>query len=139
MFDFIIMDNPEYNVSHEYVDAVEKRLNIQFPEILRCYYTEHNFAEIEERPFEVLGMTFCVEFIMPLNNAKICVESILKINENDEWIPKTFIPLAEDVDADDYYWDSSDGKVYYLTMGNIENPIPVCDSVEEFFELINNA
>lgn len=56
---------------------------------------------------------------------------------NNEYIPKTFIPLAEDVDNDDYYWDKETGKVFYLAMSNVENPIPICDSVEEFFKLLN--
>ena len=137
MFDFIISDDPESNVTDEFVDEFEKRWSIKFPEVLRTYYTNYQFAEIEERPFVVLGMEFCVEFIMPLVNSKRSVEKILEINEGNEWIPRSFIPLAVDIDADNYYWDSNDGKVYYLTVGNIENPIPICDSVEEFFKLMS--
>ena len=69
----------------------------------------------------------------------MCVEKILSFNENNEYISKTLIPLAEDTDGEDFYWDSASGKVYYISMENVENPVPICDSVEQFFEILNKS
>lgn len=139
MFEFIKSERPQDNVSHSYLDELEKKWDIHFPDILREYYTEHNRAITPEISFtgRIVDIDFCVEFILPVTGARISVEEIMQVNADDKWIPKTFIPLARDVDADYYYWNANSGKVYYLTMGNIHNPIPVCDSVEEFFDILD--
>ena len=123
----------------EYVRALEKRLNIRFPDILTAYYTQCNCSELPQNSFSVLGMDFSVEFIIPLKYGNVCVEKILSFNAGNEYVPKTFIPLAEDIEGEDFYWDASNGKVYYLCMGNVENPIPICDSVETFFRWIRDS
>lgn len=139
MLDFVCNVKPERNVSIEYVRALEKRLNIRFPNILTAYYTQCNCSELPQNSFSVLGMDFSVEFIIPLMNGNVCVEKILSFNAGNEYISKTFIPLAEDIEGEDFYWDASNGKVYYLSMGNVENPIPICDSVETFFRWIRDS
>ena len=99
----------------------------------------HNRSELEEFSFLIHNLEFSVEFIIPLRYGNICVEKILSFNEGNEYISKTFIPLAEDIDGEDFYWDSSSGKVFYLSMENIDNPIPICDTVEQFFEILNKS
>lgn len=137
MFEFLHTENLEENVSQQYIDSVERKYNITFPDILRVYYNEHNGGEIEEVPFVMHNLEFCVEFIIPLKYGTVNVEKLLELYMDDEYFPKGFVPLAEDVDGDDYFWDARDGRVYYLTMGNIDNPIPIARSVEEFFEILN--
>lgn len=139
MFDFISYDTKEKNVTPEYIDELEGKLNIKFPDILRKFYTNHNMAELAEFAFMIHDLEFSVEFIMPLLYGNMHVEKILSLNEDNKYIPKTFIPLAEDVDGENFYWDSSNGKVYYLSLENVENPIPICDSVERFFEILNDS
>lgn len=139
MFKFISKDSNIENVSLDYIREFENKWNIKFPEILIDYYTNHNTAELEEFTFYIHNLAFSVEFIIPLKYGNVCIEKILSFNESNEYISKTFIPLAEDIDGDDFYWDASNGKVYYLSMGNVENPIPICDSVEQFFEILNKS
>lgn len=139
MFNFISGENSEKNVTHEYINELENKLNIKFPDILIDFYTHYNTADIREFSFFVHNLEFSVEFIIPLLYGNVCVEKILSFNESNEYISKTFIPLAEDVDGEDFYWDASNGKVYYLSMENVEHPIPICDSVEQFFEILNNS
>ena len=52
---------------------------------------------------------------------------------------ETLIPLAEDEDGEHFYWDSKTGKVCFICRENVENPIPICNSVEAFIELLNNS
>ena len=139
LYKFISRDIGEKNVTKDYIDELEGRLNIKFPNVLVDFYMHHNKAEIKEITFSVNGLRFSVEFIIPLMYGNICVEKILSFNEGNEYIPNTFIPLAEEIDAEDFYWDASNGKVYYLSMEDVENPLPVCDSVEDFFEILNNS
>lgn len=139
MFEFIYSDSKQNNVTLDYVRDFEEKKGIKFPAVLVDFYTKHNKAELKKCSFLIHNLEFSVEFIIPLNYGNVCVEKILSFNEGVEWIPETFLPLAEDVDGDDFYWDSSNGKVYYLSMGNVENPIPICDSVEQFFEILNKS
>ena len=139
MFDFIFEDIEADNVTHEYLSEFEELHNIIFPNILREYYTKYNRAKIKQICFEHMGMEFEIEFIIPLKYANINIEKIMSFNANNKYIPASYIPLAEDVDGDDYYWDARTGKVYYLSLENVEHPIPIADSVESFFELLNRS
>ena len=139
MFKFIRNDPNKDNVTLEYIKMFEETWNIRFPNILVDYYMNHNQAELEEFSFTIHNLEFSVEFIIPLQYGNVCVEKILSFNEGNEYISKTFIPLAEDIDGEDFYWDSSSGKVFYLSMENVENPIPICDTVEQFFEVLNKS
>lgn len=137
MFKFVEKENPELNVSQEYVNSVENKYNIKFPDVLRTYYTDYNMCEAKEVTFVMHKLNFCVEFILPLKYGDCSVESYLELYRGDERIPQHLVPFAYDVDGDNYYWDINTGRVYYLTMGNIDNPIPIARSVDEFFELLN--
>ena len=139
MFRFVEDDLKDKNVTIEYIRELENRLNISFPDILVEWYTHHNKAKIAECAFSIYHLDFSVEFIIPLCYGTVTVEKILAHNRGDEYFPKTFIPLAEEVDGEDFFWDSVSGKVYYLSMGNVENPIPVCDSVERFFSILTQS
>lgn len=137
MFNFIESEDMDANVSEEYVVQMEKELGIVFPQILKNYYLYHNGSEIKECRFEKYGLEFCVILIFSLNYGTISVEKILKYNAKNSSIPKSFMPLALDEDEDDYYWDTQEGKVYYLSLENVEHPKEICGSVEEFFEILN--
>ena len=137
MFKFVKKESPEQNVSREYIDSVEKKYNIEFPNILRTYYMNYNMCESEEVTLVMHNLEFCVEFVLPLKYGTCSVESLLDLYRGDDHIPQHLVPFACDVDGDYYYWDINTGRVYYLTMGNIDNPIPIARSVDEFFELLN--
>lgn len=139
MFNFIDYENRDALVSEEYIDKLEWELDIKFPKILKNYYLQYNGAEINECRFEKFGVEFCVVLIRALGYGTMPLEKVLKYNETNDAIPKTFIPLALDEDEDDYYWDSESGKVYYLSLSNVEHPKEICGSVEEFFEILNNC
>lgn len=137
MFNFIDFEYDNANVTDEYIIQLEKELGISFPTILKKYYLQHNGAEIKECSFEKEGIEYCVVLITSLNFGTMPLEKIIKYNQKNEAIPKSFVPLAVDEDEDDYYWDAKDGKVYYLSLSNVEHPREICGSVEEFFELLN--
>ena len=139
MFNFIARDSSQNNVTLEYIRNFEEIRGISFPDVLVDFYMNHNKAVLEDVSFSVHNLAFTVEFIIPLQHGNVCVEKILSFNEKNEYISKTLIPLAEDTDGEDFYWDSASGKVYYISMENVENPVPICDSVEQFFEILNKS
>ena len=140
-FGFVVNFNEENsNITQEYIKEFQNKYNVKLPEILKEYYLKYNKSDIKECEFYLYDeeYNFCVEYLYSLNYGTQPVEKHLDkwIPEN-EYIPNSWIPLACDVDNDDYYWDKETGKVFFLSLENVENPIPICDSVEEFFKLLN--
>lgn len=137
-YKFVTEDYPGYEVTPEYIEEVEKRYGLKFPEILREYYLRHNGSEMQEIRFEKFGIEFCVIFLYDLKYGKMPLEKVMGYNARNDEIPSTFIPLAQDEDTDDFYWDSSTGKVYFLSLSNVEHPKEICESVDEFINLLNS-
>lgn len=136
---FVNYDEDGYQIDEKYIEEVENKYGFSFPSVLKDYYLQHNGCEMYEARFEKLGLEFCVVFFYNLLYGKITVEKILDSNKNDEYIPKTFVPVARDEDGNDYYWDSESRKVYYLALTNIEHPAELFDSVDEFFQTLNSS
>lgn len=138
-YTFIECDTGEENVSVEYIRQLEERLHIQFPEVLVEYYLHHNMAETKEISFVKHDLEFGVNYLNPLCYSDVSVEELLLYMKGKSYYGDTLIPLAEDTEGDNFYWDSQSGKVCYICRENVENPIPICDSVEAFIELLNNS
>ena len=49
------------------------------------------------------------------------------------------VPLAYDHGGERYYWNTEDESVYFINGIDIENPIFVCKTIDEFFKLIEEA
>lgn len=141
MFKFIESEDLEKNVTNDYINELEKKMKIAFPSILREYYLKHNFSKDKECTFRIEGIDadFILDTIIPLKYGTIPLEKEYKLVLENEYISNENIPLAVDMDADNYYWNSNTGKVYYISHENVENPILVCNSVEEFFEILNKS
>lgn len=138
-FGFVINFNEKNsNITQDYIHEFQNKYNVILPKILREYYLKYNKSDIKECNFYLydVELKFSLEFIIPLYGANVNVEKILEIYKNDKYL-QTFVPLAEDIEGDDFYWDKKTGKVFYIAITNVENPIPICDSVEEFFKLLN--
>ena len=142
MFNFIEKENIEKNVTIDYIDEVEKKFNIKFPYILRKFYLNHNFADLKECVFRIEGIKdvdFSLDCFIPLEYGTVSFEKEYKYVLEDEYISNEFVPLAVDMDGDNYYWNQKDGMVYYISHENVEYPIIVCKSVDNFFEILNNC
>lgn len=141
MFKFIENEELEKNITNEYIDELENKMNIKFPNILREYYLKHNFANTKECTFKLDGIEgeFILDFIIPLKYGTCNFEKEYEYVLENECISNEYIPLAVDMDGDNYYWHSKSGKVYYISHENVENPILICDSVVAFFEILNKC
>jgi len=139
MFKFIISEELDRNVNNEYINEMENKMNIKFPAILKEYYMKHNFSNVNECSFSIEGMDFALDCIMPLKYGNVSVEKNYEYVLEDEYIPNNYIPFAVDMTADNYYWDSKNGNVYYISHENVEDPILICNSVDEFFDILNRS
>lgn len=144
MFKFIESLESEKNVNNNYIDEIGKKYNINFPNILREYYLNYNCSKLKECTFKIEdidgeGSEFILDTIIPLKYGTICLEKEYEWVLKDEYIPNDFIPLAYDMNSDRYYWNSKTGKVYYISDENVENPILLCNSVDEFFDILNRS
>lgn len=141
MFKFIESEELDKKVTEDYINELEKKMKIVFPNILREYYLKHNFSKEKECTFRIEGIDadFILNCIIPLKYGKVSLEKQYEWVLKDDYLSNELIPLAIDMDEDNYYWNSKTGKVYYISSSNVENPILVCNSVEEFFEILNKS
>lgn len=141
MFKFIEFDDQSGNVTNEYIDMFEEKYDIIFPELLKQFYTEHNFAELKEHCFVLhKDIKFQIDFILPIAGANDNVEKgISFVLKNYKDMPSSFVPLARDIESEYYYWDKNDERVYCVSIGNPEHPIPVSNNIKEFFQVLNEA
>lgn len=139
MYAFIERENPVAAITPDYVSKLEQEWGVHFPAVLREYYLEHNGAIIRECPFEKHGLEFCMVRFYALNYGTAPLEKQYFYARRNRAVPASFIPFALDEDEDSYFWDSSNGKIYYLSLSNVEHPIGICDSMDAFFEILNNS
>lgn len=141
MFKFIANNEPKPNITKEYIEEVENKLNIKFPEILKEYYLNYNCAELKECKFTIKGISeeFVLDYIIPLNYGTTPFEKVYEWTLSNEAIPKGYIAFAYDICSDEFYWDPTSNKVYYIRHDDVENPVLICETIEEFFEILNKC
>ena len=137
MYLFIDREIEKTKITPDHIHSLEKSWELEFPDILKEYYIQYNGAVIQECSFQKHGMDFCVVHIFTVNYGTNPLEKHYANARRNRAIPKTFIPFALDEDEDSYYWDSKNGKIYYLSLENVENPIEICGNMCEFFEIMN--
>ena len=66
-----------------------------------------------------------------------CMRDWLVENDREAgFIDEHLYPLACNEGGDYFYWDIRDENVYMLYCDDIENPVWICASVKEFFDLL---
>lgn len=142
MFKFIKKENIETQITNAYILSLEKDLGINFPHILKNFYLHHNGAELKKC---VIISNEKASYSIELHNVNILTlkynnnnnfEKNMKYIKENESIPNSFIPFAEDDTQWIICWDCKGGKVY-ATRHDEEYPILICESVENFFEILN--
>ena len=143
-YKFIIETNAAMNVSKEYIESLEAKWKIQFPEVLVDYYLHYNMSLTAECSFTLElakgeDSEFILDCMIPLKYGTIPLEKEYEAVLDDEARSDDFIPLAYDMDGDLYYWHKKTYAVWYISHENVENPIFICDSVEKYFDLLNQS
>ena len=136
MYSFIKKMKDDEKITIEDIEEIEKTFSFQMPEILKEYYLANNGASIHRCIFSVDGYEVEVAKLVELKYGYLPLEKIIEMDRKDGFISPNMIPIARNSGGDYYYWDSKSGKVYLFLCDSIENPIWICQNVEEFFSLL---
>ena len=136
MYSFIKKMKDDEKITIEDIAEIEKTFSFQMPEILKEYYLANNGASIHRCIFRVDGYEVEVAKLVELKYGYLPLEKIIEMDRKDGFISPNMIPIARNSGGDYYYWDSKSGKVYLFLCDSIENPIWICQNVEEFFSLL---
>ena len=140
MYNIIKKIHREYAITEEDIREVEERFGITFPQVLRKFYLEHNGDIIKSCIFTLDGNEYMVQdlhYIKVKNRAS--VDLIFPWQIEDGYISPCFVPFAYDPGGESYYWHTEDESVYFINGIDIENPVFVCKTIDEFFKLIEGA
>lgn len=139
MYGFIKEERENTHISDGDISEIEKKYGVSFPAILREYYLRHNGDKIRLCIFTVDYEEFGVAELVELKYGSCSFEKLVENDREDEIIDEHLYPLANNEGGDYFYWDARDGNVYMIYCDDIENPVPVCASVEEFLELMEKS
>lgn len=122
------------------IAEIEKKYQMKFPAALRNYYLSYGDCLIHTCEFQINGVLREVNAIIPLSfNERLHFSKIVERERAEEWIPKTFYPFAYDSGGNYYYWDATNGKIYLIFSDDVDKPKGICDSIDDFFSLLENC
>ena len=136
MYRFISRDNLSAAVDEAYLEELERRFDFRFPQRLRDYYLQHNGADIHASEFVAGGYRFCVAEMLAVKVGTLPVEKITANLDGEEGF-EGYIPFAMDADYEYFYWHRETGQIVYIDREDAENLLPVCSSMDDFFEILN--
>lgn len=136
MYSCIKTIKDDEKISIDDVLEIEQRFGFKMPEILRDYYLMYNGASIYNCVFSIDGYEVEVAKLVELKYGVLPLEKIIEMDREDGFIPSNMIPVARNSGDDYYYWNDQSGQVYLYLSDCIEDPILICENLEEFFALL---
>lgn len=136
MYSCIKTIKDDEKISIDDVLEIEQRFGFKMPEILRDYYLMYNGASIYNCVFSIDGYEVEVAKLVELKYGVLPLEKIIEMDREDGFIPSNMIPVARNSGGDYYYWNDKSGQVYLYLSDCIEDPILICENLEEFFALL---
>ena len=125
--------------STERIAYLEQKYGIVFPGILKQLYKKSDGGNMKLCVFSIDGFEFEAAALISLKPEKAGFEAFTDLDRENGFLPCDFYPLCYDRGGETYYWSSRTQKVFFVTDDDIENPILISDSIEEFFDLLNNS
>jgi len=136
MYSCIKTIKDDEKISIDDVLEIEQRFGFKMPEILRDYYLMYNGASIYNCVFSIDGYEVEVAKLVELKYGVLPLEKIIEMDREDGFIPSNMIPVARNSGGDYYYWNDQSRQVYLYLRDCIEDPILICENLEEFFALL---
>lgn len=121
------------------MERLEAKYSIAFPLVLREFYRRHDGQKIAICKFRVNGYGCEVSDLVSLCVGRMTFERIVDNDREDGFISSELFPLAMDRGGNLYYWQMGTEKVFLLLSDDIENPFLVTDSIQAFFDLLEQA
>lgn len=139
MYKFINGVESNHEDSLQMITKLEEKYSITFPAVLKEYYQKFDAEKIKLVSFKVDGFECEVAKIVPIIAETMNFEQITDDDKADGFIPVTCYPLARDRGGNYFYWDSTTGKVLLIFDDDFENPFEICESVDKFFDILENT
>lgn len=142
MFEFLINRTDNRIRSAARIAYLEQKYGITFPEILRELYASTDSPEIKLCEFEIGGRSFAADQLVLLQSDDGDIDfEYAADNDRDEpmcsFVPPDWYPLL--YCGNFFYWSSISHKVYYLDHEDVDNPVLIAESIEEFIEMLDRS
>lgn len=121
------------------MDRLEAKYGFAFPPVLREFYRLHDGQKIAQCELKVNGYNCVVSELVSLCIGKMTFEWLADNDREDSFVSPDLFPLAMDKWDNTYYWQKSTEKVFLLLADDIENPFLVADSIQTFFDMLEQA
>ena len=142
MYTFVNRKSPDTPVSEEMLSRLEQEYGFQIPRMLREYWLAYNGADMEERRFKVRTKLFslecCITQILTVGYGKYDFAYYLTSGLRSRKFPNTLIPFALDEADNEYCWDQTSGRIFYV-QADSEAPILLCEDMGTFFGLMETG
>ena len=139
MYKFIEKRIEEFHVDEKEIQEIENKYHIIFPEILKKFYLEYNGDTIKLCSFVIDGYQYSIAKIVQLKYGTCTFEYIVDNDREDGIMDKNLMPIARNEGGDYYYWDIMSQNVFLYYCDDIENPIYICNNLEELFQILDNS
>ncbi|MGB4091478.1 MAG: SMI1/KNR4 family protein [Ruminococcus flavefaciens] len=142
MFRFLEDEIDNREQSSERITYLEKKYDIVFPDILRQLYARTDSNSMKMCEIEVDGVTYVAANLVTLIDGDIDFEYAADDSRDEpmcNFVPSDWYPLAYDNSGNYFYWSSNTHQVYFLDTENVDKQVLMSDSIEAFFELLNNS
>ena len=128
------------DLEESYINDVQKKYGITFPQILKEYYKKYNESVLYNCIINVEGKQISINKIISLKYGNHCLEKVIEHQKNER-IPSKYVPFARNVENEHFYWDTTDGHIYVDANSHcdIKEPIKICDSIDELFKLMEDS
>lgn len=121
------------------MDRLEAKYGFVFPPVLREFYRLHDGQKITQCELKVNGYNCVVSELVSLYIGKMTFEWLADNDREDSFVSPDLFPLAMDKWDNTYYWQKGTEKVFLLLADDIENPFLVADSIQAFFDMLEQA
>lgn len=139
MYNFIKQIRDDYHIKKEEIETIEKKYKILFPKILKDYYLKYNGDIIKLCIFTVDGYEYSIVKMVQLKYGTATFEHIVDNDREDGIIEENLLPIARNEGGDYYYWDTISENVFLYYCDDIENPIFICENIEELFKILESS
>lgn len=142
------LENP-HKITEEELAALEERFGFRMPEDMRQFYLQHNGGVLPlgvKIDPERCRLTDFLAIKYPLMESIPIMDTLLKWQKMDGFIPMYYIPFCNDEAGDSYYIcvdEAGYGKVYYIFSEFLDDFLDdsgenglIADNFTEFLEMI---
>ena len=141
MYKFIKKLHEECKIDSLDIQALEKKFDIKFPPEMVDFYLQYNDAEIYLSEIETDEDTPQVDSFHPIRYKcypyEVTVDMAMLWGRQDGFIDPKMIEFAADPGGDPYFCDSISGEIYLIRSDDIDEPIKICDSFDEFLSRLH--